>query len=133
MRAAVARGREQLAIDERPVPEPGPGEVRLRLRACGICGTDLHFYHAGLWPPGTTPGHEMSGAVDALGPGVEGWQTGDPVAVEPLHSCGVCPSCTIGRGSTSPGTSAGTRTTSGGSPSGPSWAWSSMGRSRRAS
>jgi threonine dehydrogenase-like Zn-dependent dehydrogenase len=100
MRAAVARGREQLAVDERPVPEPGPGEVRVRLRACGICGTDLHFWRAGLWPPGTTPGHEMSGAVDVLGADVADWRPGDAVAVEPLDSCGACPSCSVGRDAT---------------------------------
>jgi L-iditol 2-dehydrogenase len=102
VRAAVVRGREQLGVEERPVPEPGPGEVRVQLRACGICGTDLHFYHGGLYPTGTTPGHEMAGTVDALGPGVEGWRHGDAVAVEPLHSCGSCPSCRAGRDATCP-------------------------------
>jgi L-iditol 2-dehydrogenase len=100
MRAAVARGPQQIGLEERPEPQPAPGEVRVRLRACGICGTDLHFHHAGLWPPGTTPGHEMTGVVDALGEGVTGWEPGDSVAVEPLRSCGRCPSCRVGRDAT---------------------------------
>jgi threonine dehydrogenase-like Zn-dependent dehydrogenase len=96
MRAAVARGRERVEIDALPIPEPGPGEVRVRIRACGLCGTDLHLHHAGLYPPGNTPGHEMTGVVDALGDGVEGLETGAPVAVEPLFSCGSCPTCRQG-------------------------------------
>jgi threonine dehydrogenase-like Zn-dependent dehydrogenase len=96
MRAAVARGREQVEIDAIPIPEPGPGEARVHIRACGLCGTDLHLHHAGLYPPGNTPGHEMTGVVDALGDGVEGLETGASVAVEPLHACGSCPTCRNG-------------------------------------
>lgn len=98
----MARSGGALCVEERPLPEPGPGEVRVRLRACGICGTDLHFRRAGLWPPGRTPGHEMAGAVDALGAGAQGWRPGDAVAVEPLQSCGRCDSCRQGRGATCP-------------------------------
>ncbi len=97
MRAAVARGPGRIELEERPLPQPAAGEARLRLRGCGICGTDLHFHGAGLWPPGTTPGHEMTGVVDALGEGVTGWQRGDSVVVEPLRACGSCPSCRAGR------------------------------------
>jgi L-idonate 5-dehydrogenase len=97
MRAAQAQGRERIEIASVPVPEPGPGEVRVRVLACGICGSDLHFFHAGFWAPGTTPGHEMAGEIDALGDGVRGLATGDRVAVEPFHACGACPDCLAGQ------------------------------------
>jgi 2-desacetyl-2-hydroxyethyl bacteriochlorophyllide A dehydrogenase len=97
MRAAQARGREQIEIGRLAIPEPAPGEVRVRLLACGICGSDLHFYHGGLWATGTTPGHEMAGEIDALGDGVLGLATGDRVAIEPLHTCGVCGDCLAGQ------------------------------------
>lgn len=97
MRAAQARGREQIEIGRIPIPEPEPGEVRVRLLACGICGSDLHFHHAGLWASGTTPGHEMAGEIDALGDGVSGLAKGDRVAIEPLHTCGTCQECLAGQ------------------------------------
>jgi threonine dehydrogenase-like Zn-dependent dehydrogenase len=97
MRAAQARGRERIEIASVPIPEPGPGEVRVRLLACGICGSDLHFYHGGFWAPGTTPGHEMAGEIDALGDGVSGLATGDRVALEPFHTCGACEECAAGQ------------------------------------
>ena len=97
MRAAVGRPGGALEILRKPVPEPGPGEVRVRLTACGICGSDLHFYHAGVWRPDGTPGHEMAGEIDALGDGVEGLSTGTSVAIEPIHSCGSCDCCQQGR------------------------------------
>ncbi len=73
-----------LRLAERPVPEPGPGEVRLRVEACGVCGSD-HFLQEGGFGPGVrmpvVPGHEAAGRVDALGPGVTGWEPGDQVAL----------------------------------------------------
>ena len=99
MRAAVARGPRQIAVEERPLPEPAAGEVRVRIRACGLCGSDLHFYRDGLWPAGTTPGHEMAGVVDAAG---SGFEPGEAVVVEPLRACGRCESCRLGRGATCP-------------------------------
>ncbi len=100
MRAAVVKGPGSLAIETLPDPEPRPGEVRVRVTACGICGTDLHFHHGGLWPVGATPGHELAGVVDALGDGVLGFETGEAVAIEPLQSCGGCRSCRVGREAT---------------------------------
>jgi threonine dehydrogenase-like Zn-dependent dehydrogenase len=97
MRAAESTGRGRLAVTRRPVPEPLPGEVRVRLLACGICGSDLHFFHAGLWAPGVSPGHEMAGEIDALGDDVSGLARGDRVAIEPLRSCGVCFECRSGQ------------------------------------
>ena len=96
MQAAVTRGRHQIELERLPIPEPGPGEVRVRVRACGVCGTDLHLFGSGFFAPGTTPGHEMAGEVDALGDGVEGPKPGDLVAIEPLHACGTCRTCRAG-------------------------------------
>jgi alcohol dehydrogenase, propanol-preferring len=73
-----------LRLVERPVPVPGRGEVRVRVEACGVCGSD-HFLQAGGFGPAVTfprvPGHEAAGRVDALGPGVEGLAVGDQVAI----------------------------------------------------
>lgn len=84
MRAAFLPGAGQpLELVERPVPEPGPGEVRVRVEACGVCGSDL-FLQAGGFGPGSlprVPGHEAAGVVDALGPGVEGPAVGTRVAL----------------------------------------------------
>jgi 2-desacetyl-2-hydroxyethyl bacteriochlorophyllide A dehydrogenase len=97
MRAAVVRGRGRVEITRRPVPDPGPGEARVRVGACGICGSDLHLFAQGFFPPGHTPGHEAAGWVDALGDGAAGPPVGAQVAVEPMRSCGRCASCRAGR------------------------------------
>jgi threonine dehydrogenase-like Zn-dependent dehydrogenase len=97
MRAAVCRGPGQLALEELPLPEPERGEVRVRMRACGICGTDLHLLPLGYLAPPLIPGHEMMGEVDALGAGVEGLSAGDAVAIEPIRCCGHCVHCRQGR------------------------------------
>jgi threonine dehydrogenase-like Zn-dependent dehydrogenase len=97
MRAAVVLGRGAIAAGRVPVPEPGPGDVRVRVGACGICGSDLHLAGAGFFAPGAVPGHEFAGTVDALGEGVRGLALGDVVAVEPFRSCGACAACRAGR------------------------------------
>src|SRR5512139_2005980 len=96
MRAACIRGRDQVEVARVPVPEPGPGEVRVAVEACGICGSDLHLFHAGFFAPGSVPGHESAGRVDALGDGVHGIATGTRVAVEPMRGCGRCAECRRG-------------------------------------
>ena len=85
MRAAVldAPG-APLRVVQRPVPEPGPGEVRVRVQACGVCGSDVFLQKGGFgdkvtWP--VVPGHEAAGVVDALGEDVEGVSPGDQVAL----------------------------------------------------
>ena len=81
---------------ERPVPEPGPGQVRLRVRACGVCRTDLHLAEGDLTPrhPLVVPGHEVVGVVDALGKGSARWHLGDRIGVPWLaHTCGRCRFC----------------------------------------
>jgi 2-desacetyl-2-hydroxyethyl bacteriochlorophyllide A dehydrogenase len=97
MRAARIRGRGQIEIAHLDVPEPGPGEVRVRVEACGICGSDLHLYEQGFFPPDTTPGHEPAGVIDAIGPGAASPARGTRVAIEPIRGCGACPICLGGR------------------------------------
>jgi propanol-preferring alcohol dehydrogenase len=85
---------------ERPVPEPGPGQVRVRVRACGVCRTDLHLAEGDLAPrhAQVTPGHEVVGEVDRLGPGSTRWREGERIGVPWLaHTCGVCRFCRSGR------------------------------------
>jgi propanol-preferring alcohol dehydrogenase len=81
-------------------PEPGPGEVRLRVAACGVCRTDLHVVDGELAPqrPQIVPGHEIVGRVDAIGPGVEGVGLGERRGVPWLGgTCGACAYCREGR------------------------------------
>nr|WP_231730375.1 zinc-dependent alcohol dehydrogenase family protein [Novosphingobium sp. Fuku2-ISO-50] len=84
---------------ERPLPAPGPGEIRLTVRACGVCRTDLHEYDGdihGLLP--IIPGHEVVGLVDALGEGITDLAVGQRVGVPWLgHACGTCRYCRSGR------------------------------------
>ena len=105
MRAAVLRGWNDLAVEEVDVPQPGPGEVQLRVRACGLCGTDLkmvqgEFQQRG-WPPSLpfVMGHEWSGEVVAIGEGLDDLQleAGDKVVAENHVGCGRCPMCRLGR------------------------------------
>jgi L-iditol 2-dehydrogenase len=81
-----------------PDPEPGPGEVLVRVQAAGICGTDRHLFH-GEFPcrPPVTLGHEFCGIVMALGPGATGPAPGTLVACDPNIACGTCPACRAGR------------------------------------
>jgi threonine dehydrogenase-like Zn-dependent dehydrogenase len=99
MRAAVSAGRDRIEVARVPIPEPGPGQVRIRVAACGVCGSDLHFHHAGFYAPGHVPGHEYAGVVESLGPDVGGFAAGDAVAIEPLDTCGACSACRAGRDS----------------------------------
>lgn len=97
--AARYVGNHTFTIAPSDTPQPGPGQVRIRVAWCGICGTDLHIFHgkmdARVKPPQIV-GHEMSGVIDALGAGVSGWTVGDHVTVRPLDSCGDCPACRAG-------------------------------------
>lgn len=90
---------EPLQLADVPLPEPGEGEVRVRVAACGICASDLHMFDGTLptrTPPPVTPGHEASGFVDAIGPGVGGWLPGDRVAIFAGKRCGTCSRCLAG-------------------------------------
>jgi propanol-preferring alcohol dehydrogenase len=81
---------------ELPDPQPGAGEIRLKVTACGVCRTDLHVVDGELPNPQTpiAPGHEVIGRIDAIGPGVTSLQIGQRVGAPWLgHTCGVCPYC----------------------------------------
>ena len=81
------------------VPEPAPGEIRVRVRACGVCRTDLHLAEGDLPPrqPGVIPGHEIIGEVDARGDGSTRFQLGERVGIAWLrHTCGRCRWCLRG-------------------------------------
>jgi alcohol dehydrogenase, propanol-preferring len=101
MRAAVVqRFGEPLVIEDRPVPEPGPGQITVRMQASGLCHTDIHAAH-GDWPikptPPFVPGHEGVGTVHATGAGVTSLSIGDLVAVPWLgYACGSCRHCLSG-------------------------------------
>jgi D-arabinose 1-dehydrogenase-like Zn-dependent alcohol dehydrogenase len=87
---------QALRWEERPDPIPGPGQLRLRVLACAVCRTDLHVVDGELPRPKLplVPGHEVVGLVDALGPGVQGFQPGQRVGVAWLaHACGHCRYC----------------------------------------
>ena len=100
MRAAVLVAPSEFRILEKRVPEPGPGEVLVRVAMCGTCGTDLKiqqhpFPHQ---PPfgSFTPGHEWTGTVVALGAGVDEFAPGDRVAIEAHSGCMRCENCVLG-------------------------------------
>ncbi|KAA0233391.1 MAG: alcohol dehydrogenase [Acidimicrobiales bacterium] len=93
-----------VAIDEVPYPAPGKGEVALRVSACGLCGSDLHFLE-GMPVPGGVPltlGHEPAGVVEAIGEGVTAWSPGDRVAITLGAGCGECPTCRTGHPNSCP-------------------------------
>ena len=102
MLACRIHAKEDLRIEPVDMPSPGPGEVLLRLGAAGICGSDLHYYFEGrngnfIVREPLIPGHEASGVVEAIGPGVTRVKKGDKVAVSPSHACGRCEGCRQGR------------------------------------
>src|ERR1700752_1733556 len=88
-----------LRLVDREVPEPGPGELLLKVRACGVCRTDLHVAEGDLPThlPGVTPGHEIVGEVVDTGYGVRRFTRGERVGVAWLRgTCGVCSYCRRG-------------------------------------
>jgi L-iditol 2-dehydrogenase len=102
MRAAVLQAPGEVRVEERPVPEPGPREVLVRIGAVGVCGSDVHYYEHGRIGPRVVEaplvlGHEASGRIEALGPGASRHRVGDRVALEPGVPCGRCRECRAGR------------------------------------
>lgn len=100
MRSAVFHGKHRLRVEERPLPELGAKDVLVQVKACGVCGTDVHIYEgdpgaAEVTPP-TILGHEFSGVVTQVGSGVSGWKPGDRVCVDPNCYCGRCDACREG-------------------------------------
>jgi (R,R)-butanediol dehydrogenase/meso-butanediol dehydrogenase/diacetyl reductase len=112
MRAAMFYGKEDVRVEDIREPQVRPGTVKIAPAFNGICGSDLHLYHAGPIPPAPTAdkphplsgetlpvvlGHEFSGVVEELGDGVEGLTLGESVVVEPLMVDGTCPACKAGK------------------------------------
>jgi threonine dehydrogenase-like Zn-dependent dehydrogenase len=94
MKAAAWTRDRNLAVEDRPEPLPESGETVVRVMACGICGSDLHFFRGEIPPrPGLVPGHEIAGVVE----GGDGLPAATPVAVEPLIGCGECAYCRSGQ------------------------------------
>lgn len=102
MKAAVFYEKNDLRIEEIPMPKAGKGEVVLKVMACGICGTDVHIFHgdegAAPTPRGTVLGHEFAGIVTEVGDGVRSVKVGDRVCVDPNKLCGDCYYCKSGIG-----------------------------------
>lgn len=97
--AAAYTGNKTIEVLDLPVPELRPGEVEISPAFTGICGTDLHVLHGAMDSRVTRPailGHEMSGTVSRVGPGVTGWSAGEPVTRVPLLWDGTCPACLAG-------------------------------------
>lgn len=98
MKAIVIHAARDLRIEDRPVEDPQAGQLRLKLATGGICGSDLHYYNHGgfgavrLREP-MILGHEVSARVEAVGPGVSGFEIGQLVAVSPSRPCGHCRHC----------------------------------------
>jgi S-(hydroxymethyl)glutathione dehydrogenase/alcohol dehydrogenase len=99
MRAAILeRAPGGLHIEEIPIPEPLTGEILVRVAACGVCHTDLHVMKAEVaFPTPAVMGHEITGTVAALGPGVKGPPVGTEVACAFIMPCGFCAACAAGR------------------------------------
>lgn len=102
MKALQLLGTRQLAVAEVPAPQdPGPEELLIRVKAIGICGTDLHYYRGESAGYATinypfTMGHEFAGQVEAVGSQVTGFRPGDRVALDPANSCRACEACLDG-------------------------------------
>lgn len=104
MRALLYHGRSRLTVEEVETPHAGPGQVRVRIDSVGLCRSDLYGYSRRnerrdeVLGEGETlvMGHEAVGVVDELGPGVEGFEVGQPVAVDPIEGCGACERCAAG-------------------------------------
>ena len=95
MRSLWGKAPFRFQLRELPTPEAGPGEVVVKVIACGVCGTDLHFLHHNEdWTP---LGHEVVGIIVSVGPHVTRWQGGEAVIVENHTGCGVCEQCKNGR------------------------------------
>ena len=102
MKAAALRGSRAMELVDLPDAEPGPGQVKLRVAYCGICGSDMHEYESaqpframGMLQP--VMGHEFSGRAVAVGEGVQGVRVGDLVVGNPGPGCGACAYCATGR------------------------------------
>jgi len=99
MKSIVVQQPNTLVIEDRPLPAPAAGEVRVKVKLAGICGSDSHIYR-GHNPFAKYPrviGHEFFGVIDAVGEGVDSARLGQRVSVDPVISCGHCYQCSVGK------------------------------------
>lgn len=101
MRVAKVVAPREIRLEDAPVPSPGSGEVLVRIKAVGVCGSDLQYYAHGRigevrFEAGHILGHEVAGVVEALGPDTDGPAPGTPVVVDPAIPCGECRYCAAG-------------------------------------
>jgi 2-desacetyl-2-hydroxyethyl bacteriochlorophyllide A dehydrogenase len=98
MQVAVYEGVKSIRFEERPIPRAGPSEAVVKIKYCGICGTDMHIYFIGdpMIKPGVVLGHENVGTIHELGEGVTGFKVGDRVVAGPPGPCGNCYYCLHG-------------------------------------
>ncbi len=99
MKSVVIAKPGELILEDRPLPQPAAGEVRVKVHYASICGSDVHIWH-GHNPFARYPrviGHEFFGVIDATGEGVDASRVGERVAVDPVVSCGHCYPCSVGR------------------------------------
>ena len=99
MKAMMLTEYKNLILTEMPIPSFGDDELLVRVRACGICGSDIHGYDGstGRRIPPLVMGHEASGVVEQAGPSVEGYKIGDRITFDSMISCGRCRFCQLGR------------------------------------
>lgn len=100
MKSAVFYGKHDLRVEEHQMPEIGPHDVMIQVKACGVCGTDVHIYEgdkgaAEVTPP-TILGHEFSGVIREVGSQVRKYKAGDRVCIDPNCYCGACDPCRNG-------------------------------------
>ena len=99
MKAAVVYGPRDIRITEIPTPQPGPGEILVKVKACGVCATDVKIL-GGTGLPNELPtilGHEVAGTIEAIGEGATGFVLDERVVVYPIAACGECFFCARGR------------------------------------
>jgi L-iditol 2-dehydrogenase len=98
MKALVLKEYHRFVVEDAPVPRAAAGEVLIRVKTCGICGSDVHGMDGstGRRRPPIVMGHEAAGTIDGLGPGVSGWKPGDRVTFDSTVWCGTCWHCRRG-------------------------------------
>ena len=100
MKSAVFLGKQNIQVLEREIPKPGPGEVLIKVMACGVCGSDVHIFDGDQGSTSTVPpqvqGHEFSGVVVETGSEVTSCKVGDRVCVDPADNCNECYYCANG-------------------------------------
>jgi 2-desacetyl-2-hydroxyethyl bacteriochlorophyllide A dehydrogenase len=102
MKAIVYHGKKNLRVEEVAIPDIGPDEALIKVKYCGVCGTDIHIYNGDGGSYDVDPprilGHEFSGFVESVGPRVTSVREGDMVSVDPNSMCGKCYFCRSGKG-----------------------------------